>query len=625
MTIALSKTCSRSSDLGISFSKTQRLLVSPSAIFFGALLVLLALCPRATYCQAFQTPSPGCYASLGRAKLVSAGTGWATVNQPLELPLVQPGGIEDCTTEHLYWTDNDGLTWREITPRQMPTKDLGIIYFLDRAHGWCVSSNGNGEENNDPIYVLSTANGGKSWHVVRVPRPMVSSGLSMFPTDVFFSDPNHGWILWRWAMMNSRINALTATTDGGRTWKTLPQPPGRGPMQFTSELDGWLVGASAGQVGVPVSEDDQLWATHDGGKNWNALSVSVPADSSDDIRFGALKFDAAGNGVLVAESRVSDYVDRFFTCVTHDGGTSWQFSHFDEYQAHPSLLNMDIIWTIFHWPASATTIRAGETVISPKIPDSLALNGNLGDVVFIDQLHAWTTFRNGRTGPYTEQILYELLSTTDGGKTFRTITPPAVTHYPLPPPEISWLSGATVRCPLRPAFALQPPSFPPNDGWQFLFRAAVGGPLLIIGTGFRQQNTVWFGTHPVRVASADGEHLQLLVPVDVTPGTYKIYVENLNGKTKEAEVSIRAQQALRITNIQNGEHIHPGQQIRLSGTGFLLENEVWFGPQGVAAKLIISADAMLQVDVPASIPPGPCQVYVRNAAGKSDIVKVMVE
>ena len=121
MTIALSKTCSRSSDLGISFSKTQRLLVSPSAIFFGALLVLLALCPRATYCQAFQTPSPGCYASLGRAKLVSAGTGWATVNQPLDLPLVQPGGIEDCTTEHLYWTDNDGLTWREITPRQMPT------------------------------------------------------------------------------------------------------------------------------------------------------------------------------------------------------------------------------------------------------------------------------------------------------------------------------------------------------------------------------------------------------------------------------------------------------------------------------------------------------------------------
>jgi hypothetical protein len=623
MTIALSNTHSRSSDLGMSFRKTQRPLVSPSAIFFGALLLLLALCPRVTYCQAFQ--SPGCYASLSKAKLVSAGAGWATIRQPSDLPLAQAGGIEDCTTEHLYWTDNDGQTWREITPRQMPTKDLGIVYFLDRAHGWSVSSNANGEENNDPIYVLSTANGGKSWHVVRVPRPMVSSGLSMFPTDVFFSDPNHGWILWRWAMMNSRVNALTTTMDGGRTWKTLPKSPGPGPMQFTSALDGWLVGASAGQVGVPVTEDDQLWATRDGGKIWNAVSVSVPAGSPDNVRFGALKFDTAGNGVLVAEARVSDYVDRFFTCVTHDSGTSWQFSHFDDYQADPSPVNMDIIWTIFHWPATATTIRVGESVISPKIPDSLSLQGNLGDVVFIDQSHAWTTFNNGRTGPYTAQTLYELLSTIDGGKTFRIITPPAATHYPIPPPEIFSLNGSIVRWPPRPAFALRPPPIPPKDAWQFRFRPAAGGPILITGTGFRQENTVWLGTHPVQVASADGEHLQLLVPLDITPGTYKISVENLNGKTNEAEVSIRGPQALRITNIQNGEHIHPGQQILLSGSGFLLENEVWFGLQGVAAKLIISGGAMLQVDVPTSTPLGRCEIYVDHAAGKSDIVTVMVE
>lgn len=624
MTIALSKSRSHPPGLDMRFSKVQRPLVAPSAILFGALLVLLASCPRVTYCQAFQTPSPGCYASLSRAKLVSVGTGWATVNQPLDLPMVRPGGIEDCTTEHLYWTDNDGQTWLEITPRQMPTKDLGIVFFLDRAHGWSVSSNGNGEENNDPIFVLSTANGGKSWHTVRVPRPMVGSGLSMFPTDVFFSDPNHGWILWRWAMMNSRVNALAATTDGGRTWKTLPKPPGPGPMQFTSASDGWFVGASPGQIGIPITEDDQLWVTHDGGNNWNAVPVSVPADSPHNFRFGAMKFDAAGNGVLVAESRVSDYVERFFTCVTHSG-TSWQFSHFDEYQAHPSPVNMDIIWTVFHWPVRATTIRVGESVISPKVPDSLSLQGNLGDVVFIDQLHAWTAFNNGRTGPYTAQALYELLSTIDGGKTFQIITPPAATHYPIPPPEIFWLNGSIVRWPPRPAFALKPPPISTNDGRQLRFRPAAGGPILITGSGFRQENTVWLADHPVQVASADGEHLQFLVPLDITPGTYKIYVENLNGKTNDAEVSIRGPQPLRITNIQNGEHIHPGQQILLSGTGFLLENEVWFGLQGVAAKLIISGGAMLQVDVPASTPLGPCQIHISNTAGNSEIVTVEVD
>jgi hypothetical protein len=119
--------------------------------------------------------------------------------------------------------------------------------------------------------------------------------------------------------------------------------------------------------------------------------------------------------------------------------------------------------------------------------------------------------------------------------------------------------------------------------------------------------------------------LQFLVPLDITPGTYKIYVENLNGKTNDAEVSIRGPQALRITNIQNGEHIHPGQQIVLSGTGFLLENEVWFGLQGLVAKLIISGGAMLEVDVPASTPLGPCQIHISNTAGNSEIVTVEVD
>jgi hypothetical protein len=82
---------------------------------------------------------------------------------------------------------------------------------------------------------------------------------------------------------------------------------------------------------------------------------------------------------------------------------------------------------------------------------------------------------------------------------------------------------------------------------------------------------------------------------------------------------------LRISNIQNGERIHPGQQILLAGSGFLLENKVWFGTQGVAAKLSISGGAMLQVSVPASIAPGSCEVYVSNASGKSDVVDVIIE
>jgi hypothetical protein len=140
----------------------------------------------------------------------------------------------------------------------------------------------------------------------------------------------------------------------------------------------------------------------------------------------------------------------------------------------------------------------------------------------------------------------------------------------------------------------------------------VGGPILIGGRGFRRENTVWLGSHAIPVASEDGENLKFLVPTDVTAGTYKIYVENSNGKTDETEVSIRAVQPLRISNIQNGELIHPGRQIIIGGSGFLLANTVWFGTQSVAAKLVISGGPMLKVEVPATIPLGRCDVYVSN-------------
>jgi hypothetical protein len=119
--------------------------------------------------------------------------------------------------------------------------------------------------------------------------------------------------------------------------------------------------------------------------------------------------------------------------------------------------------------------------------------------------------------------------------------------------------------------------------------------------------------------------LKFLVPNDLTPGTYKIYVENSNGKTDETEVSIRAAQPLRISNIQNGEPIHPGQQIIIGGSGFLLANTVWFETQSVAAKLVISGGPMLKVEAPATIPLGRCDVCVRNDGGKSDRVSVTIE
>jgi photosystem II stability/assembly factor-like uncharacterized protein len=421
----------------------QKLALALRSVLFAAFALLLASSPSALLAQAVEAPSPDCYASLSKAKLVAPDAGWAIVNQPV--PYVPEGASnrEDCVSEHLYWTDNDGQTWREITPHRMPTKNLGIVYFLDRTHGWTVSSDADGEGSKEPFYVLSTEDGGKHWQTFPIQRAAVRSVTDMCPTGIFFADAQHGWISWHWAMMNSRLGALTAASDGGRNWRTLPEPLGPGPMHFTSARDGWMVGGSGDQVGIPIAEANQLWATHDGGEHWNAIVVPVPADLPEELRFRALNFTAAGDGVAVGEVSLTPQSTRFFTFVTHDGGKSWQSFHFDEEatQADPSLASTRAAWSIFRWPMKPTTIRTGDTEISPALPDTLSLQGRLGDVDFIDDSHAWARFTNGRTGPFTAQLLFESLSTTDGGKTFRTIMPPAATHYPLPPPELFTLMG----------------------------------------------------------------------------------------------------------------------------------------------------------------------------------------
>jgi photosystem II stability/assembly factor-like uncharacterized protein len=564
--------------------------------------------------------------------------------------MVHSGTDDDCTDEHLYWTDNDGRSWREITPPNMPTRNIGTssftpatglqtVYFLDSSHGRIISTDALNEDSDARFYFFSTEDGGKNWRRLMIQRLTYKLMEDMWPTEIYFSDPLHGWILWHWSMMNSRANALLSTSDGGQTWKRLPDPPGAGPLEFTSSRDGWMIGSSPGQDGIPVVEDDQLWTTIDGGVHWNAVSIPLPADFAANVRFGALKFSGEDDGVVVAQAPVSDYVERFFSCLTRDGGKSWQVSQFEGYQASPSLVGTGVIWTVFHMPKTQgtifhrtrtlITIRVGDREIAPAVPSALSLEGNFGDVEFSDDSHGWTTFFNGRPSqfglPGSSFAYSELLSTSDGGKTFQTITPPAAKDHPVAAPEMYGLNGSIVQFPAVSPPALRPPPIPANGSGHMGFAPPAGGPTIITGTGFERENTVWIGPHQIEVASSDGENLRFLIPLEVAPGTYSIYIENSHGKTNETKISIRSSQSLANLNINNGGAIHPGQEILISGKGFLLENQVWFDEMAVPSELIISGGPMLRVTVPPSVPLGRHDVYVSNASGKSKVLTVTIE
>jgi photosystem II stability/assembly factor-like uncharacterized protein len=624
----------------------KKSLKPPHMSFLLAISLAISLLPSAAHAQDSVPQSPSCYAHLTAAKLVSRGAGWAILDQPSAHPADHPEADDDCTDEHLYWTDDDGKSWREITPPDKPTKSLGIqqfanfsdrtrtVFFLDDSHGWIISTNAVMDTDAVHFYLYSTEDGGKHWRTLLMERSAFKLFDDMWPTQAFFADSSHGWIHWHGVpSMNSQINALLATSDGGHTWNRLPDPPGNGPLNFSSARRGWMIGGHSDLMADSPEMDEQLWATRDGGHHWKAVPVTFPSDHPYDVHFSTLKFDARGNGVATAWTSLSGDEQEIFTCITHNHGRSWHISQFKAYEASPSLVDTHVLWTVYHWPRTPNTLRIGEREIAPAVPKELSLVGNLGNVGFTDDSNAWVNYFNGSSRVYGRPgapfASFELLSSNDGGVTFHMITPPAVAKYPGPPPEIYSLNSRIVRFPPRSPLALPPPPIPSGSsgsGAHILFGPAAGGPVVIRGTGFRQENTVWIGTHPVQVASTDGESLQFLVPLDIPPGTYVAFVENTNGRSNEAELPIRPAEPLTISAVQDGATIHPGQQIVISGSGFLLDDQVWFGSQRVEPeKSALGNGVALVVIVPPSTPSGPCEIYVTNASGKSNVVTATVK
>ena len=386
-------------------------LVTKSRYFLTRLVFSLALFISASkvLAQENATFNPSCISYVRQSKLISPGVGWAILAQPMD----HPTNDGDCTNDRLYWTNNDGKNWREITPAPMPTLSMRNVFFLDRSHGWILSTDALSEVSGAPFYLLSTKDGGKNWQTLQLQRPMFNMNDDYtFPTQLFFIDSLHGWMLWHWAIMNSQLNYLLETVDGGRTWKRLPDPPGPGPLQFTSPREGWMIGGLENPDGIPDYEMENLWVTHNGGVHWDAVSVPVPKElQAGDAFLVSLRFKNSREGFAVAEQQLSGCVIRFFTCFTRDGGRSWRFSQFDAYHANPSFVDNHIVWSVSNWPAMEVTIQNEDHVISPVLPSSVSGRPRLGDIYFVDDQNGWTSS-------------IDLFSTTDGGKTFSFITPP---------------------------------------------------------------------------------------------------------------------------------------------------------------------------------------------------------
>jgi len=98
---------------------------------------------------------------------------------------------------------------------------------------------------------------------------------------VTFVSPTEGWVLGTAPCSSAPCTSILRTLDAGETWQGIAAPrtalsegvsqnPGSGvnQLRFANASDGWAFGPD-------------LWATHDGGSTWQAVSLpGVPAGST---------------------------------------------------------------------------------------------------------------------------------------------------------------------------------------------------------------------------------------------------------------------------------------------------------------------------------------------------------
>jgi len=321
-------------------------------------------------------------------KLLTANDGWVS------------------TGNHLLWTSNAGLAWRDITPPG--SEAIHGAFFLDAEHAWVLRSTA------DTLQLARSSDGGKTWQAAGFPLHAEEAANFSGLASLHFVDSSYGWaMLRRVSNSNFSFGMLYATTDGGATWHKLANPPAGDAVRFVTRNDGWMAGGPTG---------NKLYVTRDGGQTWSPAHVGTPAGIEAEARYSLPVFRSSSDGVLAAR-----YGATAVAFETHDGGNTWQ--------ARPAVAAV----AAERSPALAiaeghlvevTANHAGllTTAVDqyPAVSDGLLpRNANVISADFISTRQGWILTQEGSCEGYKTGCSQQnkLLATSDSGKTFQDITP----------------------------------------------------------------------------------------------------------------------------------------------------------------------------------------------------------
>lgn len=224
-----------------------------------------------------QQPLPG--PQVVDAKLFAGGRGYAL------------------TPHSLLWTDNQGATWRNISPpglTQVQLQSVGIAALPD-GHQWVAAAPKAGIS---LVTLLRRSSTTQAWTSTSI----ALGALTISPdagvtTSLSFTDANNGWLLVSEQITHTGFGELLRTTDGGANWTLRAGQrslPAIGAIHFLTPTIGYLDANSAVGAG--------WWATHDAGQTWTQLQLPTPAANKSDLLTVISAPTLAGDAIVLAAS-----------------------------------------------------------------------------------------------------------------------------------------------------------------------------------------------------------------------------------------------------------------------------------------------------------------------------------
>jgi photosystem II stability/assembly factor-like uncharacterized protein len=205
----------------------------------------------------------------------------------LAAQLVTPDSGWALTTGGLAWTGDGARSWRTITPAKVPAGRVRGAFFLDSSTGWMVASARERETGSRvQLAVYRTGDAGSSWGWSSLGQLDLGGddagggyeggfGLLAQPS---FVDRRHGWISVLTVSKSYKSHRfLFRTSDGGRTWTRLPQPPAAPELVFSSRTSGWTVVPGSGAASPGGGRGPGLYRTDDAGRGWSRVELGPPA------------------------------------------------------------------------------------------------------------------------------------------------------------------------------------------------------------------------------------------------------------------------------------------------------------------------------------------------------------